>query len=298
MENISDLVSEISKKSFAITPEMSSEMGQALRNMKEATKSLESRNGFDAKENQSQAMSRMNQGSQILKQAIQQIKQGGGSCSNPGGLGSSSQQRLQQAAAQQQMLNSAMQQQSGNSGKDGQSGEKKEGKNGKEGGNGKDGEGEGGIDKEGSNGYQSSKRLAKEQKEIKKTIQDLKNEQKSISGDNTNNKPKFEKVEKDIDEVISDIESGNITPETLLRQEKILSRLLEAIKSERERDLDNKRESKPGVDLSKLSPNELKKIDIDPNLRKNEINYKFQGYSRNYEDMIRKYLEYSRSSLK
>lgn len=300
MENIADQLEGISKKSFAITPEMSKDIGQALRNMQEATNQLERRNGGSAQRSQAEAMKSMNQNAQQLQQAIQQIQQGNGSCSNPGGMrmGNPSQQRLQQAAAQQEMLNSAMQQQSGKNGKNGgksgndKNGQKQNGKNGEQ-GNGSEGEGGEGNDNEGNGSSPDMKRLAREQKEVKKTIQDLKQEQNEVknSDDKKRNMEALNQADKDIDEVIRDIESGNITPETLMRQQKILSRLLDAMKSDRERDFDNKRESKPGENISRESPSQLRLKELAKTKTEDQIKYKEQGFSTDYQDMIKKYLE-------
>jgi len=47
-------------------------------------------------------------------------------------------------------------------------------------------------------------------------------------------------------EVIKDLQNNNITPETKKRQEKILSRMLDFQLSQREKDFEQKRESRPG----------------------------------------------------
>ena len=61
----------------------------------------------------------------------------------------------------------------------------------------------------------------------------------------------------------ADIVNNQISQETLKRQQEILTRLLEAEKAERERELDNKRESNEGkyvLNRNPLEYNEYKRL--------------------------------------
>ena len=68
--------------------------------------------------------------------------------------------------------------------------------------------------------------------------------------------------------------------------------MLDALKSSRERDFEQKRESSPGSDVSRESPPDLPPIDPtgrdDSTLPGDETE---QGYSPEYRDLIRRYLE-------
>jgi hypothetical protein len=55
----------------------------------------------------------------------------------------------------------------------------------------------------------------------------------------------------------TDIVNKNITRQTMMRQEEILTRLLESEKAEREREKDNKRESKEGIENLQRNPNDF-----------------------------------------
>jgi hypothetical protein len=58
-------------------------------------------------------------------------------------------------------------------------------------------------------------------------------------------------------EVIKDLQDNNITAETKKRQEKILSRMLDFQLSTREKDFEQKRESRPGKNFDRSSPPEI-----------------------------------------
>jgi hypothetical protein len=93
--------------------------------------------------------------------------------------------------------------------------------------------------------------------------------------------------------VLTDMQSGNISEETLRRQEQILSRMLDAMKSQRERDFEKRRESRPGQDVVRESP-----PDIDaPSDRslldriRQQLETGTVNYSRDYEYLIRRYFD-------
>ena len=94
-------------------------------------------------------------------------------------------------------------------------------------------------------------------------------------------------------EVISQMHEKGISPETIQRQERILSRLLEAQRSINERDKDQSRESKPGDAMKHDAPRELDLNSDDARraLRDEMLRSSGGGYSKDYQALIRKYLE-------
>ena len=101
--------------------------------------------------------------------------------------------------------------------------------------------------KEGKNGEKGKKeeenskklmQLAKQQETIRKQLMELRDEQ----GKN-GEKGKLDKILEDMEENEIDIINNRITQETIARQEEILTRLLEAEKSEREQGEDDQRKS-------------------------------------------------------
>jgi len=57
----------------------------------------------------------------------------------------------------------------------------------------------------------------------------------------------------------TDLVNKRLTEQTIMRQREILTRLLEAEKSARERELDNKRESQTGKELARAVPPSFEK---------------------------------------
>ncbi|MCB0711839.1 MAG: DUF4175 family protein [Ignavibacteriae bacterium] len=286
MKNLANQISEIGEQSFAVTPEMGRELGNAMQKMGEAQQSLENRSSQSASRQEGDAMGSMNKGAMMMAQQLQKMGEGEGEGQGEGmGMGSF-QQRLQQLAAQQQMINMAMGQQQGQGQGEGQGEDGKQGKKGKDGQGGEGGEengGEGGV----------AQRLTRQQQEVKKSLDQLNKEAKESGGTQKNMVGDLERAAKEIEEVLRDMQSGQISDQTLRRQEQILSRMLDAMKSQRERDMERKRESTPGKDVVRNSPPELR-FQNDPatldELRQNLEDGR-QGYSRDYEYLIRKYFE-------
>ncbi len=99
MINVVRGLSELSKRSFAVTPEMGRSIGEAMGHMQSAMNSLEVRNGFNASQEQGMAMGSLNKTAMQIQGAMQNMMQAGGT-----GMGSLLQQ-LQMMAAQQQSIN-------------------------------------------------------------------------------------------------------------------------------------------------------------------------------------------------
>lgn len=273
MSNIINSMMDLANKTFAVTPEMAKDLGDALQKMQQAMQNLANRQTNNASRAQQDAMTSMNQAAMQMQQMLSMMQnQGSGACENPGGMGPGKKpgqqtgmgfmERLQQLAAQQQMINQSLKNMLGQGGS---------------------------LSEQQRN---ELGRIASDQGKAQKTLEELAKEQKQFSGEKLA-LGDLEKIAKDMKEVMTDMQSGNITPETLKRQEKILSRLLDATKSINERDYEKKRESRTGLDVIRKSPDALKLMtdeerkrtlqDILRNLR--------EGYSNDYENLIRKYFE-------
>ena len=269
MQNIANSMMQLGQKSMSVSPEMAQDLGDALQSMKDAMQSLSQRNNTQAMQAQSQAMSAMNSAAQKMSGALSQMMQGegagqGGSGSMPGqgeGKGPKSPfQRLQQLADQQQGINEGMQQL-------GQGGGKSD------------------MERRAEMG-----RLAAQQGKALKAIQELEEERKKIVGER---QPlgDLKQIAKDMQEVMSDMQSGSISSETRLRQEKILSRLLDASRSMTERDYEKSRESNSGKDVRRNSPAEFTLPATKQQQNKTLLDQLKMGYTRDYESIIRQYYE-------
>lgn len=276
MMNLANRMNQLGQKSFAVTPEMGKQMGDAMRNMQGAQQSLEQRNSFQAGQQQQQAMSSMNQAMGQMQQMMQKMNGGknpgdgegegeDGDPNNPGGKKPGGKggfmQRLQQAANMQQGINQSMQQM-------------------------------------GQNGQQLSQqqqgelgRLAAQQGKVQKSIEELASEQKQANGDKKA-LGNLEKLAEEMKEVLTDMQSGNITEETKRRQDKILSRLLDASRSMNERDYEKTRESRSGEDVNRKSPSALNLDEMESKRAMQDLLRSMQqGYTKDYEQLIRQYFE-------
>jgi hypothetical protein len=124
--------------------------------------------------------------------------------------------------------------------------------------------------KNGKNGKMMNEQLGKmiaEQDKFKKIMMDLMT--------NGGLSPETAKLLKDINQMINEVEKDiitkNITPQTLLRQEQIMTRLLEAEKSDYERDAEEKRESRSGKNEKTSNPEEI---------------FKYKGVHSKFNDVI------------
>lgn len=275
MQNVANQMMQLAQKSFSVTPQMAKEMGDALQKMEQASEQLGQRNPQAAASSQGEAMGSMNRSIMSMQEAMSKMQGDGppgggqgendGESDNPGGQkpgGSSGfMQRLQQLAGQQQGINQSMNQ----LGNQGQMSSQQQAELG---------------------------RIANEQGRAQKALQELAKEQTDKSG-NKKALGDLNKLAEDMKEIVSDLQSGNITPETRRRQERILSRLLDASRSMNERDYENRRESRSGVDAPRKSPNALDLSTQEGKTRAlQEILRSIkQGYTKDYEILIRQYFE-------
>lgn len=289
LQRVANSLTQLSEKSFAVTPEMGSDIGKAMQEMNTAMSELAERRSSQAGKAQQQSMAKMNSAVSQMQGMLGQMQGQGkgkgqgkgqegsggnspGMGNSPGGMGFS--QQLQQAAAQQQMVNNSLQQMM-------QQGQQP----GKEGQGGSGGKSE--MQKQSEYG-----RLKNEQGNAKKSIEDLAEEQKKFQKQGDKKSINLEEIAKEMKEVMADMESGNITQATIERQEKILSKLLDANRSENERDFEKKREAKSGKQYSQNSPEALKLKEYLNKVSEEKLKESLKlGYTKDMEELIKKYFE-------
>ena len=137
-------------------------------------------------------------------------------------------------------------------------------------------------------------RMAVEQQKIKESMQQMNEEfkkQQEIDGKKLLGN--LDEVQKDMNEIITDLQNNNITPETRKRQEKILSRMLDFQLSTREKDFEQKRESRPGKNFERSSPPEIviSRPNIIDGINQDALELQKENYTEDYEVLIRKYME-------
>jgi hypothetical protein len=286
MRSIVSQMMDLAQKSFSVTQEMAKSLGDAMQQMELSTNNLEDRNAQQAQQSQQNAMSSMNKAATQMQSAMSNMQGGapGGSGQPNGegegqgaGGGGSFMERMQQMAAQQQAVNQQMQQML----QQGQ-GQGQDGKDGKEG------------RLEQSMGEQAG-RAAAQQDAIRKSLEEINKQQKQggkrAMGD-------LDRLAKEMQEIVSDMKNGAISEETLRRQERILSRLLDATRSTRERDYEKQRDARSGENVVRSSPAEIDMRTQEGRTRALQELLKSvqQGYTKDYETLIRRYFEALQSS--
>ncbi|MDQ3289908.1 MAG: hypothetical protein M3Q05_01325 [Bacteroidota bacterium] len=107
-------------------------------------------------------------------------------------------------------------------------------------------------------------KLAAEQQRLRNALKELE-KQGGKEGKGTKeegsegNGGKLDKLNKMMEQTETDLVNKRLTEQTIMRQREILTRLLEAEKSARERELDNKRESQTGKELARTVPPSFEK---------------------------------------
>ncbi len=258
---VNNKLGEMSKKSFAVTPEMSKELGTAMKQMDDAMQQMEERNPSGSSLRQSEAMASLNRAALMIQSMLNSMMQGGrGGGSGMAGLMA----RLGQLAGVQNGINQQTREAMGM------------------------GQGQG-LTPEQQAVYS---RLANQQGAAQKTLKELSEEAKN-SGDFSKLLGDLDDIAKQMTEVQTDIEQNNINPNTIQKQDRILSRLLDSQRSTRERDYEKRRKSESGKDVQQPSPAE---IDLSTQEGKNKLREELlkvlEGkYSRDYENLIRKYFD-------
>ncbi len=283
---IRDSLFSLSKRVFTLSKTVNKETTEMERSMGAATSALSDRRIPDAASRQQYVMTHANNLAlmlnELLSNLLQQQSQGSksqqqGSCNSPGGKGAPKPGpggQLSDIITQQQSLSQAMQKPGGKSeGKEGQ-GQKpggkegqgqtpggKEGKQGQGGKEGTNGSGSGGNGDGGeSSEYGSAEQLARlsaQQAAIRRQVQQLNSilNSKGMAGVAKEMRDVAEKMDRNE----TDLVNRRITPEFLLRQKEIMTRMLQAEKSLREQEQDNKRSSQTAQELARPIPADLQR---------------------------------------
>ena len=135
-------------------------------------------------------------------------------------------------------------------------------------------------------------RLAQQQDAIRKSLDQLNKEAKQ-SGESKKIPANLEDIMHRMQEVITDMHTEKLDDNLVQKQERILSKLLDAQKSINERDFEKQRESNAGKNIAGKPPAELNlSTEEGRDKLRDELNKAVrEGYSKDYEELIRKYYE-------
>jgi len=253
---------ELSQKTFAITPEMGKALGMSRIEMAQAISALQNKSSSMGVNHQTGAM-------RYLNDAAQQMQNAMASMMNPGKGGGmmSLMQQMQKLGRQQMNINQLTKMM--RSGKLTQ------------------------------RQMAQMKRLSKQQKVIQQSLEEL-NKEIQKSGKSKKLTANLRKIIEDMKEVVSGMNSVKIDDKLIHKQDKILSRLLDAQRSINERDFEKNRQSAAGKEFSLNSPAELllRTEEGRNKLRDALLKAVKEGYSKDYEELIRKYFKALEDSYK
>ena len=264
LNNIMQQMSDLSQKTFAISPEMGKSLGDAKKQMENSIQAMQNRNGLLARNQQGEAMESLNEAAMQMKNSMESMMRGGGQ----GGMMSMMQQ-LQGLSGQQMNLNNLTQKLQSMM--------------------------QGGMSPQQQVEMQ---RLAQQQQLIQKSLDQL-NKEAKVSGQSSKLPADLDNILKRMQEVVTDMQGQKLDEQLIQKQENILSKLLDAQKSINERDYEKERESRSGENVARNFPPELD-LNSDKSLNKirDELNKAVkEGYSRDYEELIRKYYEILQSEV-
>lgn len=147
-------------------------------------------------------------------------------------------------------------------------------------------------------GQSQSERLsqmAAQQRLLQQQLQDLARKQQELQSKQGGGGQKplgnMDKLAEEMEEAARMMEQQTLSRDLVKRQQQILSRMLESTKSLKQRELEEKREANTGKNLTKRSPAELNLSDRKSKLQESLNRLKGQGYSEEYERLIRRYYE-------
>lgn len=244
---------DASQKTFFMPPQAGAALGEALKNMENAAGHLNSGDSQRAAQDARHAMQSLNGAAMMVQRALGQV--------SSSGSGTGFEEMMQQMADMAQQQSDLNAQTESLFGKP------------------RPGQGQPGLEK-----------LAAQQRAIQQALQELQQElarqQQQMLGD-------LGKVASDMEETARELQQRQITPETLNRQQQILSRMLDAQKSMRERGKSRQREAQTGADVAYRGPGSLPTNLGENNnpLRQYLQEALKEGYPTEYQSLIRRYFE-------
>jgi hypothetical protein len=249
---IAELISDISKKTVFVNITLLRYMGQILNDLSDASKNLDSRSAGKAIKSETSAMANMNMAVFMLMQAQQACKN---SCSGSG------MSEMMKKLGQMSQKQSGINQQSMML-----------------------------MPKPGMpltmSQQQSLRRLGAQQEMMRRQLEEL-NDQFGKRG---NMLGRLDALGEEMKKVSEDLARSNISRKTIDRQERILSRLLDAQRSVHRREFSRKRKAEQGIDITRISPVLPDDYSNRGDWLSNIIEQALQeGYPRKYEKLIKAY---------
>lgn len=225
---IEDSLTALSLRQISIQGIVNREIKEINYNLSRAMENLQERNNHSAAIKQQFIMTSANNLALLLDEALQQMQDalmqqqnGQGSCSKPGGAnpkpGQSMDQLKKMMSKQMEEMKKMLEEEGNQPGKDGK--------------------------EPGGNKAKDFAKMAAQQAAMKEKLKQL---EKELQKQGQGGEGQVMELQKDLEQIESELYNKQLSPETLLRQKEILTRLLEAEKGLIERELDEERKSEIG----------------------------------------------------
>ncbi|ARA92449.1 hypothetical protein AWN76_004210 [Rhodothermaceae bacterium RA] len=263
---VSDSLQRLAREIPQMSRQVQQQAGEALREMTSATEALAERTAVRAAGHQKGSMMHLNELALLLSELLDQLM----NMQQSGGSGSMSLQQmiqqLQQMAGQQQQLNQQLQQLLN------------------------DMQG----DRLTSDMQQRLQQMAAQQEALRRQLREMSRNPEArgkLLGD-------LNKIAEQMEETIQELQRNRASRQTVQRQQQILTRLLDAQRSIRERGRENRREGqRPEQDLfDRDSPPAQTPAEQADQLRRALIRALESGYAPDYEELIKRYFELLQST--
>ncbi|MBN2031042.1 hypothetical protein JW824_12460 [bacterium] len=254
LNQVADSLVQLAQETFFVTPEMGRALGKAQTQMKDALQMMSQPGGQQgARPSQGQAMGALNETVMAIQEALEQLAGSGSGLGMEQYMAGLEKMSQMQLGINQQMMDLFQ---------DGQLSLEEQA---------------------------AMARLAAEQSAVKKAMEDLLRE----FGDRSEITGRLDQMVEDMESVIEDLEQQRADQETIERQERILSRLLDAQRSVRKRDYSRERESLTGEDVIRQSPEalSLEQQTGRERILRDILRLGDEGYTKDYQDLIRQYYE-------
>jgi hypothetical protein len=255
LENVTERLFALSKKSFFITPEIGNSLGEAGNMMKSALDNYTARNPRGVSPQQGKAMESINRATVQILDAVAQMEQS----SSPTGY-AELMEKLSEMASQQSNINQGSQSMMPMPGEGGMMA----------------------FDKMSAMG-----RLAAEQRALQQAMQEAAEQAQALGGVMGD----LGQIADQMGQSADSLEDRNVGERTLRLQERILSRMLDAQKSVRTQRTSKERESRTGQDFTRRSPADIPQDELEEQLRRDILRALKEGYSPDYQKLIQEYFK-------
>jgi hypothetical protein len=258
-EKVADDLYEMSKRSPFMPPDAAKALGQALQHMQGSEQAFSQHADQEGQSEGSAAAGQLNVAVIKLKDAQQSMCQGGSS-SGPPKPNPNGKEQMQSLTGEQNDLN-----------QDTQSLVQRLTRQ----------------ERLAAGDQPSLEQLAARQEAIRRGLEEAQKQQKE--GDLLG---RLDDAKRDMDEVAKKLQDGRVDADVTERQNRILSRLLDAQRSVNRREFDDQRESRSGEDVSRPSPPPLARDLLQPKDRaeRDLLRARAERYPSEYRDLVESYL--------